>query len=381
MDRSERGKLALTGPGAVEFLNGQVTNELADLRPGEGRYAAFLTHKGKMLGDLRILAVGRGEDGGPHNGPPAELLLDTERVALQALFDMIRRFKVGYDVELHKRTLERGLLSLIGPEARARSPRRAPLAPTPSTPTRRVEIDGIARAGDAHRRRHRPALRGRPQRRGARLRCASAARRRSARRQRRCLRVERGRPRYGVDLDESVDPPGGGAQRARGELHQGLLRRPGDGRASLLQGQAQPPSARPAPVRAGRARRGAASRRAAGRAAWAASSTLPGSARSRSRSCAARPRRATPSSVGGAGVERRGRRAALRSLSGATPAPCTEADSAGSAAAPSASSGGARRHPRGRRSCRCLRIAASCALTASGCGGVSSVLITFGASR
>ncbi len=107
LDRSERGKLALTGPDAVEFLNGQVTNELADLQPGEGRYAAFLTHKGKMLGDLRILAT---DD---------ELLLDTERVALQALFDMIRRFKVGYDVELHKRTLETGLVSLIGPASRA----------------------------------------------------------------------------------------------------------------------------------------------------------------------------------------------------------------------------------------------------------------------
>ena len=34
VDRSERGKLALTGAGAVEFLNGQVTNELTDLRPG-----------------------------------------------------------------------------------------------------------------------------------------------------------------------------------------------------------------------------------------------------------------------------------------------------------------------------------------------------------
>src|ERR1700694_4154842 len=58
LDRSERGKLALTGPGAVEFLNGQVTNELSSLQPGEGCYAAFLTHKGKMLGDLRILAAG-----------------------------------------------------------------------------------------------------------------------------------------------------------------------------------------------------------------------------------------------------------------------------------------------------------------------------------
>jgi len=64
VDRSERGKLALTGPQAVEFLNGQVTNELADLRPGEGRYAAFLAAKGKMLGYLRILALDAREERG-----------------------------------------------------------------------------------------------------------------------------------------------------------------------------------------------------------------------------------------------------------------------------------------------------------------------------
>jgi folate-binding protein YgfZ len=105
LDRSQRGKLALTGSGAAEFLNGQVTNDVEKLQVAEGCYAAFLTHKGKMLGDLRIL---RTED---------ELLLDTERVALQRLFDMIRHFKIGYQVELHKRTLECGLLSLIGPGA------------------------------------------------------------------------------------------------------------------------------------------------------------------------------------------------------------------------------------------------------------------------
>jgi tRNA-modifying protein YgfZ len=105
LDRSERGKLALTGAGAKEFLNGQITNDVERLTDGEGCYAAFLTHKGKMLGDLRILDAGD------------ELLLDTERVALQALFDMIRRFKIGFDVELHKRTIESALLSLIGPQA------------------------------------------------------------------------------------------------------------------------------------------------------------------------------------------------------------------------------------------------------------------------
>ena len=103
VDRSERGKLALTGPEAKTFLHGQVTNDIESLAPGSGCYAAFLTHKGKMLGDLRVFDLGE------------ELLLDCERVALQELFNMIRRYKLGLEVELHKRTLEMGLFSVIGP--------------------------------------------------------------------------------------------------------------------------------------------------------------------------------------------------------------------------------------------------------------------------
>ncbi len=118
LDRSERGKLALTGKDAKEFLHGQVTQDITGLIPGHGCYAAFLTPKGKMLGDLRVL------DLGPPTTPTTELLLDTERVALQALFNMIRRYSLGFDVELHKRTLECGLLSLIGPLSRRAHHRR-----------------------------------------------------------------------------------------------------------------------------------------------------------------------------------------------------------------------------------------------------------------
>jgi folate-binding protein YgfZ len=232
VDRSERGKLALTGSGAVEFLNGQVTNELADLRPGEGRYAAFLTNKGKMLGDLRILAVGgEGMGGLDANEPPTELLLDTERVALQALFDMIRRYKLGYEVELHKRTLERGLLSLVGPHARAcverlvggekntfdteRPPSGAPgsnFLPHPPHQLPQVEhahapaeiggapvrliataegIDVLCEAPDLE------TVRGALVDAGATPVSEAAAE---------IVRVERGRPRYGVDLDENTIP-------------------------------------------------------------------------------------------------------------------------------------------------------------------------------
>ena len=163
VDRSERGKLALTGSGAVEFLNGQVTNELADLHPGAGCYAAFLTHKGKMLGDLRILPVEGTDLAVAH--PPRELRLDTERVALQALFDMIRRYKIGFEVELHKRTLECRLLSLIGPRSRELAGRsRSPGHPLPEAEHAHLlaEIGGapvrlIATVGDRRAlRRRRP---------------------------------------------------------------------------------------------------------------------------------------------------------------------------------------------------------------------------------
>ncbi|MFZ2113698.1 MAG: folate-binding protein [Solirubrobacteraceae bacterium] len=219
VDRSERGKLALTGAGTVGFLNGQVTNELIGLSSGEGCYAAFLTHKGKMLGDLRILAVsdiGQAQTVAsvplPEGEPaeePGELLLDTERCALQALFDMIRRFKVGYDVELHKRTLESSLLSLIGPDAEALATKAFSLdeAQLPAsehshllarlgqTPVRLIRTDlGIDALFEAEAL---ETVRDALETAGAILVSEAAAE---------IVRVEHGRPRYGIDLDESTIP-------------------------------------------------------------------------------------------------------------------------------------------------------------------------------
>ena len=191
LDRSERGKLALTGADAAEFLQGQVTNDVEALVPGQGCYAAFLTPKGKMLGDLRILHLGD------------ELFLDTERASLQELFNMIMRFKLGRDVELHKRTLERGLLSLIGPEARAvagadglgaaeHDSASAELAGRPVTlVSTDVGVDVICDSG------HTEEVAAALQAAGAVPVSEAAAE---------IVRVERGRPRYGVDLDDSVIP-------------------------------------------------------------------------------------------------------------------------------------------------------------------------------
>jgi folate-binding protein YgfZ len=191
VDRSERGKLALTGPEAKAFLHGQVTQDIEGLQPGSGAYAAFLTHKGKMLGDLRVLDTGD------------ELLLDCERSALQELFNMIHRFKLGMDVELHKRTLQTGLLSLIGPDARRIAGAEAlpaqEHANAPATigdhPVRLVVTDaGIDVLCDAERT---EGVRGALQAAGAALVSDTAAD---------VLRVESGRPRWGLELDDGVIP-------------------------------------------------------------------------------------------------------------------------------------------------------------------------------
>jgi folate-binding protein YgfZ len=191
LDRSERGKLALTGRDAKSFLQGQVTNDVEALAPGGGCYAAFLTPKGKMLGDLRILDAGE------------ELLLDTERATLQQLFNMIRRFSIGFQVELHKRTLESGLLSLIGPESDALA--GASALPAAEHAHASVEIAGIpARAIRTDvgvdllcKAEHTDSVRCALEDAGAVPVSEAAVE---------CLRVERGRPRYGPELDDSVIP-------------------------------------------------------------------------------------------------------------------------------------------------------------------------------
>jgi len=191
VDRSERGKLALTGEDAKEFLAGQVTNDIVGLAPGTGCYAAVLTPKGKMLGDLRVLDAGD------------ELLLDTDRAALQAVFDTLRRATIGYRVEMHKRTLQRGLLSLIGP--RAREVAGAPDLPASEHAHAAAEIGGkpvrliatdvgvdvLCLAEDTE------AVRDALVAAGAEPVPEEAAE---------VVRVERGRPRWGAELDESIIP-------------------------------------------------------------------------------------------------------------------------------------------------------------------------------
>jgi folate-binding protein YgfZ len=104
LDRSERGKLIVSGSEAAEYLQGQLTNDVEALAPGEGQYAALLDRKGHMQADMRVLRVS-----------PEEIWIDTEAEALEAARRHLEMYKIGRDVAIADLTAERAILSLIGP--------------------------------------------------------------------------------------------------------------------------------------------------------------------------------------------------------------------------------------------------------------------------
>jgi folate-binding protein YgfZ len=183
VDRSYRGKLRLTGGEAAEYLQGQVTNDVEGLGPGAGCYAALLSHKGKMVADMRVL---RGAD---------FLWLDTEPAALPVMLRNAQMFGIGRDVNATDVTGEHAILSLIGPAAR-----EALDAAPPEQEHAWVEgehgmyvatdvgVDVICAAADAD---------------GVRAALGVEPVREEAAE---CLRIEAGRPRLGIDIGSETIP-------------------------------------------------------------------------------------------------------------------------------------------------------------------------------
>jgi len=189
-DRSDRGKLAVTGDDAAAFLDSMLSNDIGAIPVGGGAYATLLTHKGRILADPRVIRTTEG------------FLLDTERVGLQALFDAIRQLRIGYRAELHKRTLERSLVSLIGPRAEELVPDPPSSVEHANTETSISAVPVVAIRTPAgidlmFGSESLPAVRGELERLGAMPVGQAAVE---------CLRIERGDPLLGVDMDETTMP-------------------------------------------------------------------------------------------------------------------------------------------------------------------------------
>ncbi len=128
LDRSSRGKLIVSGSESAEYLQGQLTNDVEALSPGEGQYAALLDRKGHMQADMRVLRISS-----------EEIWIDTESEALEAVRRHLEMYKIGRDVAMTDLTAERAILSLVGP----RSVEIAATAALPEHANEAVKINGV----------------------------------------------------------------------------------------------------------------------------------------------------------------------------------------------------------------------------------------------
>ena len=104
-----RARAALTVQGAdgAEYLQGQLTNDIEALERGQGCYAALLDRKGHLQADMRVLHL---ED--------EEMWLDLETGPAPAVLKHLRTYSIGRDVEIEDASDRWAITSLIGPRAR-----------------------------------------------------------------------------------------------------------------------------------------------------------------------------------------------------------------------------------------------------------------------
>jgi folate-binding protein YgfZ len=183
--------LSASGPDAAEYLQGQLTNDIEALGPGQGCYAALLDRKGHVQADMRVLRIG-----------DAELLIVAEPAGGDALLRHLAMYKIGSEVEIADVSAQTAVLSLIGPAATATA-LDGPLGPehahreasvggiTCRAAATDVGVDVLAPGGDADA--VADALRAS----GAEAVSEEAVE---------ILRVEHGRPRFGREMTTATMP-------------------------------------------------------------------------------------------------------------------------------------------------------------------------------
>jgi len=132
LDLSFRSRLCILGTDRVKFLNGQVTNNVKDLRTGEGCYAALVSAKGKIQSDLHIYILEN------------EILLDFEPGLGGAVQQRLEKYIIAEDVQVADVSAPYGLWSVQGPKAAAVIKRLPWNFALPEKPNALARIDDAA---------------------------------------------------------------------------------------------------------------------------------------------------------------------------------------------------------------------------------------------
>jgi tRNA-modifying protein YgfZ len=100
--------LLVQGPDAADYLQGQLTNDVEALAPGEGRYAALLDRKGHLVADMRVLRL---------ESTGGDIWLDLEMGPSAAVLKHLRTYSVGREVTIDDVGESWRMVSVIGPRA------------------------------------------------------------------------------------------------------------------------------------------------------------------------------------------------------------------------------------------------------------------------
>jgi tRNA-modifying protein YgfZ len=100
-----RGKLRITGEDRARLIHAMCTNAVQGLAPGEGVYAFFLSAQGRVLADANIFAL---EDA---------LLIDCEAAARTRLYEHIDRYIIADDAYVEDVTDGFPTVAVEGPSA------------------------------------------------------------------------------------------------------------------------------------------------------------------------------------------------------------------------------------------------------------------------
>ena len=193
IDLTGRGKIRATGDDRARLLHNMTTNHIQNLIPGQGCYAFFLTAQGRIISDANIFCK------------PDYLLIDTEPESKQQVMDHLEKFIIADDVSLHDFTSDYATINVEGPGAETLLKElQAPVAHSPCSVAdwSHREVAHVSYTGQPGYSVFMPnelrsefieqiSALGAPE---ADLETADV------------VRIENGRPRYGVDISSSTLP-------------------------------------------------------------------------------------------------------------------------------------------------------------------------------
>jgi folate-binding protein YgfZ len=104
-DLSLRARLRFRGPDRVTFLHNLLSNDVASLRHGTGCYATLLTRESKVVADANLLCMEDAID------------LELDRTVKDRAKAHLERFLVADDVEIEDRSEQETSLGIHGPRA------------------------------------------------------------------------------------------------------------------------------------------------------------------------------------------------------------------------------------------------------------------------